>query len=225
MADTLGKIVARVPAATSSTSNLFADARALTSGAGHISVVSDLNHLMNISATGPVFTHQGLAGFFRGPTGGVMSSPPQPAEVGWYPPGPDSGALNYRVSLRVDPYAPGVLPVLRLRCWLTAPPSGTESSGVVLAIGTAVNPDMRYISAVTTNTSGEDIDLTLALEGTDLFPANAAVTLGYTSTGAPSLGEPYAESVVTAWIGFINTSDKNSDVADALGIVLSLEYP
>lgn len=214
MADTLGKIVARVPAATSSTSNLFADARALTAGAGHISVVSDLNHLMNISATGPVFTHQGSLSFFRSGDAAI-----------WYPPGPDSGALNYRVSLRVDPYAPGVLPVLRLRCWMTAAPSGTETSGVTLAVGPFVNPDMRRVRATTTNTSGEDIDLTLALEGTDLFPANAAVTLGYTSTGAPSIGEPYAESSVTAWIVFDNTSNKNSDVAAALGITLSLEYP
>ena len=69
MADTLGKIVARVPAATSSTSNLFAAERAFTAGVGHIFVVSDLNHLMNITATGPVFTHQGKVGFYRGVNG------------------------------------------------------------------------------------------------------------------------------------------------------------
>jgi hypothetical protein len=31
--------------------------------------------------------------------------------------------------------------------------------------------------------------------------------------------------VCRAWIGFVNTSNKNSDVADALGITLSLETP
>lgn len=224
MTDTLGKIVNRVPAATSSTSNLFADGRALTAGAGHVFITSDLNHLMNVSATGPVFTHQGSLSFFRGPNGGTMSSP-SAGGGGWYAPGPDAGALNYRVTMRVDPYTPSTLPVLRLRCWMNAPPSGTESSAVVLAVGSFVNPDMRYVSAVTTNTSGEDIDLTLDIQGSDLFSANQPVTLGYASSGVVSLGEPYAETVLTAWICFINTSNKNSDVAAALGIVLSLEYP
>lgn len=224
MADTLGKILARVPAATTSTSNLFASARAMTAGFGHLAITSDLNHLMNISATGPVFTHQGKIGFYRGPIDGTMSTPPTPSQVVWTPSGPDPGSLNYRVTFRVDPYAPSVLPVLRLRCWLTAPPSGTETSGVVLSVGPSPVGG-RFTSDTTTSTTGEDMDLTLAIEATDLFPVNNPVTLGYSSTGAPEIGEPHVESSLTAWIGFINTSNKNSDVADALGIVLSLEYP
>lgn len=225
MSDTLGKILARVPAATTSTSNLFASARAMTAGLGHIAITSDLNHLMNISATGPVFTHQGMIGFYRGPNATAMSSPPTPSQVMWTPPGADPGALNYRITMRVDPYDPATLPTLRLHCWVKAPPSGTESVGIVLAIGREPSDEVRYTSAVVTNTSGEDVDLEIPLQSTDLFAANSAVSTGYTPTGSPVLAEPYAERTLTAWIGFINTSDKNSDVADALGIVLALEIP
>ena len=225
MSDTLGKIVARVPAATSSTSNLFASQRALLAGVGHISLVSDLNHLANITSTGVVFTHQGVVGFYRGPNGGTLSSPPLPSEVVWNAVGPDPGALNYRIDLRVDPYTPATLPVLRLRCFVVAPPSGTESVGVVLCVGTLPSDSSRYDSAIVTNTSGEDVTLEIPLQQTDLTQTTRSVTLGYTSTGVPVLGEPQAESTVRAWIGFVNTSDKNSDTANAVGIVLSLEYP
>lgn len=225
MSDTLGKIVARVPAATTSTSNLFAADRALLAGVGHISMVSDVNHLAEITATGPVFTHQGVVGFYRGPNGGTLSTPPLPSEVVWNAVGPDPGALNYRVEMRVDPYGAAQLPVLRLRCWVVAPPSGTESVGVVLCIGTLPSDSSRYDSAIVTNTSGEDVTLEIPLQMTDLVPITRSVTLGYTSTGVPDLGEPQAERTVRAWIGFVNTSDKNSDTANAVGIVLSLEYP
>lgn len=225
MADTLGKIIARVPAATASTSNLFADERALTSGAGHIPLVSDLNHLMNISATGPVFTHQGMTGFYRGPNGS-MSSPPRPSEVMWTPPGVDVGAFNLRAKMRVDPYDPATLPILRLRCWVKAPPSGTESVGIVLCIGLdGPSDETPYTSAVVTSTTGADVTLELTPRAEDLFPVNTHVSLGYASTGVAALGEPHAETVLTAWVGFINTSNKNSDVADVHGLVLALEIP
>lgn len=233
MADTLGKIVARVPAATSSTSNLFAAERALTAGVGHIFVVSDLNHLMNVTATGPVFTHQGKVGFYRGVNGSTsslaapMTSPPPPSEVTWTPPGPDPGSWNYRVTFRVDAIDNATLPTLRLRCWVVAPPSGTESVGVVMCIGPTVLPsdELRYTSAVSSNTSGEDVTLELAVLPSDLQVINTPVSLGYTATGVPVIGEPRAETVLNVMIGFINTSNKNSDTANVLGVSLSLEAP
>ena len=225
MTDTLGKIIPRVPAATSSTSNLFASARALSAGAGTIFLVSDLNHLMTTTATGVVFANPGAVGFYRGPNGGTLSNPPRPEEIMWTPPGPDPGALNFRAQFRVDPLNPSTLPTLRLRCWVKAPPSGTESVGVFLGVGVFVAPTMRYTSTVVTNTSGEDVTLSLALQNTDLTPVTITPSLGYTSTGVPVIGELYAETVCRAWIGFVNTSNKNSDVADALGITLSLETP
>lgn len=224
MADTLGKIVARVPASTSSTSNLFADERALTAGTGHIFVVSDLNHLMNISATGPTFTHQGMSGFYRGPNG-TMSSPPLPGEVMWTPPGVDAGAFNLRVLFRVDPYDTAVLPIVRLRCWVKAPPSGTESVGVVLCVGQFLGDQTLFDSVEVTNTAGEDVTLEVQPRAQDLYQVSTPVTLGYLSSGVAPLAEPHVETVVQAWVGFINTSNKNSDTADALGIVVSLEIP
>jgi len=227
MSDTLGRLVARVPAATSSTSNLFAASRAMLAGLWHTFIASDLNHLMMISATRPVFTHQGMVGFYRGPTG-TASPTPTPADVVWLPPGVDAGALNYRVPLRVDSYGASALPTLRLRCWVKAPPSGIETVGVVLCVtadGGAPTADAHYISGTVTNTSGEDVTLELPLRVEDLRALSQNVTLGTTASGVPAIGEPYAESVTTAWIGFFNTSDKNSDTADALGIVLSLEMP
>lgn len=227
MSDTLGRLVARVPAATSSTSNLFASSRAMLAGAWHLFLASDINHLMMVSATRPVFTHQGMAGFYRGPAG-TPSSPPTPDDVTWLPPGPDAGALNYRVPLRVDSYGASALPTLRLRCWVKAPPSGTESVGVVLCVtadGSAPTSSARYASAVVTSTTGVDVDVEIPLTVEDLRAQSQLVTLGETTSGAPVIGEPYAESTATAWIGFYNTSNKNSDTADALGIVLSLEMP
>lgn len=227
MSDTLGRIVARVPAGTSSTSNLFASSRALLAGTGHIFVASDINHLMRISATRPVFTHQGMSAFYRGPSG-TPSSPPTPDDVVWLPPGPDPGALNYRVPLRVDSYGAGALPVLRLRCWIKAPPSALETVGVVLCVtadGSAPTASANYASATVTNTSGVDTDVSLQLVAEDLQPVSQMVTLGATASGAPVIGEPYAESCAVAWIGFYNTSNKNSDTADVLGVVLSLEAP
>lgn len=225
MTDTLGKIVARVAAATASTSNPFSDERALTSGTGHIYVTSDLNHLMNISATGPVFTHQGMTGFYRGPNGTLLSSTPPPSSVMWTPPGVDAGAFNLRVQFRVDPYDPATLPIVRLRCWVQAPPSGTEAVYVVLAVGLEPSDASAYDSVEVTNTSGEDVTLEVTPRPEDLFPVNTPVTLGYTTSGVPVIAEPHAESVVTAWIGFINTSNKNSDVANVYGVTLSLEIP
>lgn len=233
MADTLGKIVARVPAATSSTSNLFAGDRALTAGAGTIFLVSDLNHLMGISATGPVFTHQGKEGFYRGAFGGTtygsgtMSSPPLPSEVTWTAPGSDPGAWSYRVTFRVDPYDPASLPIVRLRCFVVAPPSGTESVGVVMCVGPTTIPsdELKYDSAVVTSTSGADVDLEVQPDASDLQVVQNPVTLGYTATGVPALAEPRAEMVLNVMVGFINTANKNSDTANVFGVTLSLEIP
>lgn len=224
MTDTLGKIVARVSAATASTSNPFSDERALTSGTGHIYVVSDLNHLMNTSATGPVFTHPGMTGFYRGVNGTGVGN--RPSDVMWTPPGVDPGAFNLRVQFRVDLYDPATLPIVRLRCWMQAPPSGIETAYVVLQVGGfEPNDDSPYASGSTTNTSGEDITVEVQPRAEDLFPINTPVTLGYTSTGIPPLAEPHAETVITAWVGFVNTSNKNSDTANVYGISLSLEIP
>lgn len=233
MADTLGKIVARVPAGTTSTSNLFAAERALTAGTGTIFLVSDLNHLMNISATGPVFTHQGKVGFYRGAFGGTtygggtMSNPPLPSEVVWTAPGPDAGAWSYRVTFRVDPYDPASLPVVRLRCFVVAPPSGTKSVGVVLCVGPTVIPsdELKYDSAVVTATAGADVDLEVQPEASDLQVVQTPVTLGYTASGVPVLAEPRAETVLNVMVGFINTANKNSDTADVTGVSISLEIP
>lgn len=228
MSDTLGCFVLRVPAGTSSTSNLFASTRALSAGAGHIFLTSDLNHAAMISAVRPVCTHQGFAGFYRGPLGGTPSSPPNPGDVVWNAPGLDAGAANLRVPLRVDTYGADALPMLRLRCWVQAPPSGTESVGVVLAVtprGEAPTALSLFTSTTVTNTAGEDVDLEIQLVPEVLYATTFTPSLGYVATGAQTLGEPVAETVCTAWIGFYNTANKNSDTANVYGIVLSLEAP
>lgn len=228
MSDTLGRFILRVPAATSSTSNLFASTRALSAGAGHLFVTSDLNHAANILAVRPVCTHPGFAGFYRGPNGGAPSSPPTPDDVVWTAPGLDVGAANLRIPLRVDTYGASALPLLRLRCWVQAPPSGTESVGVILAVTPRYDtPTSQSLhdSAVVTNTSGEDVDLEVQLTAETIYAESLTPSLGYTSTGAQSVGEPVAEMIATAWVGFYNTSDKNSDTANAYGIVVALEAP
>lgn len=228
MSDTLGFIVPRVAAGTSSTSNLFEDARALTSGAGHLWLTSDVNHLANTSAVRPVLTHQGFPSIYRAPIGGVFSNPLTPQDLGWSAPGMDPGAANLRVSLRVDTVGADTLPVLVLRCWMQAPPSGTESVAVALAVtrdGAPPTDTSRFTSQIVTNTSGEDVELSLQLLAEDLLSLSRQVALGYTASGVAPVGEPIAENVCTAWIAFSNTSNKDSDVAKALGITLSLEAP
>lgn len=224
MSDTLGRYILRVPAATSSTSNLFASTRALSAGAGHIFVTSDINHAANINATGPVFTHQG-GDFFRAPVG-TPSNPPLPTDIVWMPPIVDEGCLNFRVTFRVDTYGTTALPLLRLRCWMAAGNNASAESGVVLAVGSGPPTDTQnYDSARTILTTGEDIDLEITLRDSDLSAVTTPVTLGYTSTGVPALGEPYAERVCTAWIGFYDIGNNKGNRASVRGIVLSLEAP
>jgi len=224
MSDTLGRFILRVPAGTSSTSNLFASSRALASGTGHIFVTSDLNHAANITATGPVFTHQG-GDFFRS-SQSTLGSPPQPGDVLWTPPIVDEGALNYRVTFRVDSYGASALPVLRLRCWMIAEPSGTNDVGVVLCVGaSAPNSSQNYTSALTASTTGVDVDLSITLRDEDLYTVSERITLGYTASGVAVMGEPYAERLCTAWIGFANTSNSKFLPGSVRGLALSLEAP
>ena len=235
MSDTLGRLIPRVPAGTASTSNLFASSRALNAGTGHVFVTSDLNHLANITAVRPVLTHPGFAAFWIGPfgsdyggTAGAYSNPPSPSEFDWsgFFTGSDSASLI--ADVRVDTYGVSELPKLTLRCWVKAPPSGTETVGVVLAVTprrTQPTSTSRYVSTLVTNTSGVDVDLELQLRAEDLFAWAGQPTLGRVTTGAGAIGEPYGESVCTVWVGFFNTSVKNSDTADALGITVSLEAP
>lgn len=227
MSDTLGKIVQRAPAGGGSTSDLFDATRALSAGAGTIFLTSDLNHLANITATRAAVTFAGFRDFYLASVGGTPSNPPTPSDMGWGAPGLDPGAANFRALIRVDTYGAGELPKLVLRCWVQAPPSGTESVGAALAItkGDAPTVDSRWVSAVVTNTAGKDVDLELQLLAEDLLPLSQQVSVGYTATGTPAVGEPIAENIITAWVGFYNTSNKNSDTANALGITLSLEAP
>jgi hypothetical protein len=231
MTDTLGRIVARIPAATVSSSNLFGANRALGAGTGHVFVTSDLNHLMNVTATGPVLTHQGGA-FWRGYLGQpavgspTPPTPPQPGDIVWTPTGIDLGALNYVTRFRVPLYDPATLPVLRARFWWVAPLAGGDTIGAVLCVGLPTpNNAMRFDSTTSTSTTGGDVTLEVAFTSEDLEAVAEAVTLGATSTGAQTVGEPVSEMRMTAWLGFYCDGNKNSSIAYARGVTLSLEAP
>lgn len=236
MADTLNKLVPRVPATDATTSNLFASSRALNAGTGHIFLTSDLNHLANITAVRPVLTHPGFRDFWVGPYGtdytlatpGGYSNPPLPAQFDWS--GPFSGyeTASLYADIRVDTYGTSDLPKLVLRCWVQAPPSGTETVGVVLAAvprRTMPEGPVLYASTLVTSTAGVDVDLSVQLRAQDLYAWSGQPSLGRTTTNTAPAGEPFGENVCTVWVGFFNTAVKNSDVAQALGITVSLESP
>lgn len=236
MADTLNKLVPRVPATTATTSNLFASSRALNAGTGHIFLTSDLNHLANITAVRVVLSHQGFDGFWAGPFGsdagtatpGGYSNPPLPSQFSWLAPYTSVGVATLWTDVRVDTYGTDALPKLTLRCWVQAPPSGTETVGVVLAVTpqrTQPSSSDLYASTLVTSTAGVDVDLSVQLRAQDLRSWSGQPSLGFVATGGLVIGEPYGENVCTAWVAFFNTSVKNSDRANAFGITLSLEAP
>lgn len=236
MADTLDKLVPRVPATDATTSNLFASSRALNAGTGHIFLTSDLNHLGNITAVRPVLTHPGFRDFWVGPyasdytlgSPGGYRNPPYPAEFDWS--GPFSGyeTASLYADIRVDTYGTSQLPKIVLRCWVQAPPSGTEEVGVILVAQprrTMPEGNPLFASTIVTSTTGVDVDLYVQLRAEDLYAWAGQPSLGRTAVGTAPAGEPFGENVCTVWVGFFNTAVKNSDVAQALGITVSLESP
>jgi hypothetical protein len=234
--DTLNKLIPRVPATNTSTSNLFASSRALNSGTGHIFLTSDLNHLANISAVRTVLTHQGFKDFWIGPYGsdyttatpGGYSNPPLSAQFDWSGPFVGYETASLYADIRVDTYGADALPKVVLRCWVQAPPSGTETVGVVLAVvPRRVIPEgqILYTSTLVTSTVGVDVDLSVQLRAQDLYAWSGQPSLGRTTVGTAPVGEPFGESVCTVWVGFFSTAVKNSDLAQALGITVSLESP
>lgn len=236
MADTLNKLVPRVPATDATTSNLFASSRALNAGTGHIFLTSDLNHLGNITAVRPVLTHPGFRDFWVGPFGsdvftatpGTFTTPPTPAEFNWFPPYTGLETACLWTDIRIDTYGTDSLPKLVMRCWLQAPPSGTKVVGAVLAVTPArTQPTVNdlYASTIVSSTAGVDVDLTVQLTTQNLRSWSGQPSLGYSATGGLAIGEPFGEVVCTVWVAFFNTSVKNSDVGNALGLTISLEAP
>lgn len=229
--DTLGRVVRSVPAGSGSTSNLFADLRALGSGTGYVFLTSNVNHLASESTYRMLASVPGFAEILRpSPTG--TSSPTQPSDFDWLPSlavpwgGGDLPAVVCLGSHAVYRVAGSstTWPKLVLRARVEPPSTGGDKLAYCLAVvpGIATSPSVFSSFTVGTIPGGAswvDLVAELALGADDVAPVVETPTLGSTTSGVPALGETVSINGVTVWASFFTTAGKCQCVA----LTLSLE--
>lgn len=230
--DTLGRIVTRVPAATSSGSNLFRAKRALTSLAGHL-VTSDLNHLGEEYARRVLSTHPGWLGYWAASPGYPTSAGPELADIDWE--GARFGAAGRTANACLGTFwvvptgAGGALPKLVLRGRARAAVTAGSTAGVYLGVapgrGRFPTATSSHKSVHLTSSSFVDLAMVVTLGPADLEPWVTTPSTGHTTSGAPAVGDAVRLMCFSAWVGAYNSTNKNTtnDVADLLGLTLSLE--
>jgi hypothetical protein len=232
VSDSLGRIIPRVPAATSSSSNLFEAKRALTSLGGHL-VTSDLNHMGAEYAGRVLVTHPGWVGYWAGSPGNPTASGPEVSDIDWAGQGEVPGrTANACLGTHwVVPVGAGATyPRAVLRCRARAAVSFGSTAGIYFGVtpGRGAFPSAtssRARSYLTLSTF-VDVRLTLQLRATDLGAWVTSPATGRTTSGTAPLADPVQLMCFTAWVGAYNSTNKNftaDDLTDLLGLSLSLE--
>lgn len=230
-ADTIGRLIRRVDAGSASTSNAFADLRALTSGAFQLWLTSDLNHL---AAEAPYRTLASVHGFAdvsrQGPTGSVTSLTPY--DFDWLSPyaTPFAGgavpacACLGTHAIHRDATRPAVWPRAVLRGRVEPPATGADKLGYILVAspGRDGTPYVATFSSGTIAGGGSWTDLEVTLQLTDAMVAPLIETPAYGdggSSGVSPIGETVAVNATTFWCAFFSTAGK----CQAVALTLSLE--
>lgn len=231
MADTIGRLIKRVTAGSASTSNPFADERALTSGAAQLWLTSDLNHLADEStyrtlASIPGFLEvdQDSPTLARGTDLDVDDFDWSSSLLGG---GPANACLGTHWIATVAT-GPSAWPkaVLRGRVENSAAPGDLVGAILVVAPGRGTTPSSRCSYASASFTAGgstwADIVLEIALSSTDVLPMTEFPLLGDGgASGVPAPGETITVSVATFWCAFFSQTGK----LQAVGLTLGLEPP
>lgn len=230
MSDTLGRILKRVAAGTSSGSNLQQAKRALAASTGHL-LVSDLNHMGNEYASRRTWAHPGFADFWAGAPSGSVAAP-NVADIDWTGPlygtaGRTANACcggTWVVPLGASDTLPRAVLRLRAAC-------GTKVSSS-MGIFFAVTPGRTFptstsnrASAVISSSTLADKDMSISLSQSDLAPLVTSPSTGSTTSGVAPIGAPVRLMVCSLWVGF--SSNWNApgvgQLASAFGITVGLE--
>lgn len=235
MTDTLGYILKRVAAGDGGDSDLFTDYRALASATGLAYVVSPLNHLGIENGLRSLYTGPGFVGTkaLRAASvrGAGVTDPPEVYDIDWRNPIDQAGDYTGRVSLRLGTHwitTPGAglaWPKAVLKCRVKAP--ATYTVGLYFAVTPARQfPTVASHRAnwVVTNTSYDDVTLTIALQDNDVRRVVTTPVYGAPASGPATVGETVALGLSSFWFGAYCSSDGAADGAIA-GISLYLTRP
>lgn len=230
MSDTIGRIVKRVAAGTSSGSNLQQAKRALAASTGHL-LVSDLNHMGDEYACRRTWAHPGFADFWAGAPSGSVAAP-NVADIDWTGPlygtaGRTANACcggTWVVPLGASDTLPRAVLRLRVACGTKA----SSSMGMYFAVTpgrTFPTSTSNRASAVITSSTLTDKTLTIALSQSDLAPLVSSPSTGSTTSGVAPIGAPVRLMMCSLWVGF--SSNWNApgvgQRASAFGITVGLE--
>lgn len=227
MADTIGRVIRQVAAGSASTSNAFADLRALTSGAFQLWLTSNLNWLGEESTYRQLASIPGFTDVSRpGPTGRVTNLTPGDfdwiAPNGGYSPAPACACLGTHPIYRVAT-APSTWPRAVLRARVEPPGNPADKLGFILVAspGRAGLPFVPTFTAGTISGGPSWVDLEAAIALTAEMTAGVAETpaLGDGgSSGVSAIGEAVIYDAITFWCSFFSTSGKCQVVAITLDL-------
>lgn len=232
MSDTIGRVVRRNPASTSSGLNLFEAKRSLTSLTGHL-ITSDLNHLGEEYSRRVLASHPGWAGYWAGSPGSPGALGPEASDIDWagqtaFPGRTANACLGTHWVVSVG--AGATLPRAVLRCRARAAVDPGAMAGIYFGVApgrTAFPSGTSSHAAIRLSVSTfADVTLTIQLQLTDLAPWVGTPATGRTSSGVAPLAEPVRLLAFTAWVGAYNSTNKHAtvdDVTDLLGLTLALE--
>lgn len=231
MSDTIGRVLRRVAAGTSSGSNLFQAKRALASSTGY-AVVSDLNHMGDEAAARATWTHPGFAPFYAGAPSGTVAAP-RLNDIDWTGVGYGTVGRTANACVGVTWVVPvgasDTLPSAVLRCRVAC---GTKFAsvvglyfGVAPGAGSFPSDTSNFASALITSSSLADQSLTIALAQSDLAPLVTVPTTGYTSSGVAPMAAAVRLMTCTLWFGAYNGNNNSSASQDAFiyGLSVGLE--
>lgn len=213
MVDTLSRLMRRA--------SPYADGEALGSLDAHLQT-ANLNHLLRENALRTLWTGGGWRGFYKRATPTSLTAAPTPAQIELTPPvyGSAWGCLG---SHLIDRLPDGQWPVLKLTfLWKS---SSTVTTGGVLYTGRgddrwwdAGDP---YDSDVTTSTTLVRKTFSIQIRESMLASVRVPITTG-TST---EYAEHLRGSMLTAWVGFYNSSNNSASASDVVAPVLYLAPP
>lgn len=227
-ADTIGRVIRRVAAGAASTSNPFADLRALTSGAFQLWLTSDLNLLGEEATYRTLASIPGWLDVSRpGPTGRTTGL--QPSDFDWLPvsggysPAPACACLGSHAIYRTAT-ASATWPRAVLRGRVEPPSTGADKMGYIL-VASPGRGGLPFTSTFTSGTiagggSWTDLDVSLTLTGEMTASLAETPALGDGGSSGPSpVGETVITDVATFWCAFFSTAGK----CQVVGLTLSLE--
>lgn len=242
MANTLGRVIKRIAAGTSSTSNLFGELRPLGSGAVQLALTSDLNHLGDESAycqlaSVPGFGVGGVEVARNSPTG---ASPPNlPSDFDWFSPAMYTPFTEYPAAAVCFGSHPihrvardsATWPKLVLRARVDPPTTPADKLYACLAVvpgqngGSPASITERSLFALGEVIGGggwSDLVVQLPLAAESVAPLSVRPLLGAPTSGVPGSSEIVAVNLVTVWASFY-MSEVGGKACQAVALTLSLE--